>query len=153
MRGSQTNTIWQKHFEDLAERLNHKPAEQWVMVPGNHDVYRKAVKRWDLGQRDQLIEANVDNLLDDSEYWEMMSGRQTAFFAFTAKLLGEDRTWTAKKPWEVFTKEINGIKVGALGLNSAWACQDDKDKNKIMIGAHQVNLHCPRWNRNFVQSL
>jgi len=127
-----------EYFQTLAGILGLAPKERWFLVPGNHDVDRDLVKGFDKRLRSLLDEANAHDLLDHSKTWSQFAARQAAFFAFAQDFLGEARVWEPSQPWRVERFDHHGHEIAVLCLNSAWACQDDQDSRKIMLGEQQV---------------
>jgi len=125
-------------FEVLAERLGHEPEKQWFVAPGNHDVDRSRIKPLDLAMRGSLHHNSRGEILEDPEAWERFSARQRDFLSFTRELLGGHREWQAQSPWQTTRLKIRGEDIAVLCLNSAWSCQADDDRGKLLLGEPQV---------------
>ncbi|MEM7396610.1 MAG: metallophosphoesterase, partial [Verrucomicrobiota bacterium] len=121
----------------LGENLELDPRSRFFLVPGNHDVDRKAT-RLTAGLREEIDAENAGGFLADASTWTTFAQRQKEFLAFTRSFLGEDRAWKAEQPWRTEVIEIDGVRVAILCLNSAWACQDDHDHEEIMLGEYQI---------------
>ena len=139
-----------KYFQELYSNLGHNVEAQWFVVPGNHDVDRQQVTAIYQGMRDMLTEKQSAKLLGRVDSWKTFANRQHNFLQFTKKLLGEKRGWNSATPWEIAVREIHGIKVGILALNSAWACQDEQDQGKILISTYQLQTALDAVNKEKV---
>jgi formylglycine-generating enzyme required for sulfatase activity len=131
--------VAEEFFRSMARDLNLPPEERWFVVPGNHDVDRASVNVLYKGMREQLAdEKTAAELLGRESTWRTFAERQRAFFRFQEVFLGEDRAWKDDAPWKSELMEVRGFRVAVCGLNTAWACQDNEDEGKILIGEKQV---------------
>ena len=113
------------------------PIEDLFLVPGNHDVSRKAAGKalteWLDRQQDAAV---VNDLIEHGdEDWPRYMERLAAYREFLEttgySLLLEDPNrlvYTALRP-------IAGINVGIGGFNSAWSCCRDGEKAKLWMGS------------------
>ena len=126
-------------FDEIARVLERPPAEHWYIVPGNHDVDRSRVTGFAKGFRASLTtQKDTAEILADPQAWASLADRQKGFLQFTGSFLGRDRAWSAQTPWRVECHEAKGTTTAVMCLNSAWACQDDQDHRRILIGGYQV---------------
>jgi len=118
------------------------PIERFLVVPGNHDLYKNAEEEWeDIGLRAYFN--NQDNIQ-----------------SFIRKGRGGDyKGFERVKPFKEFEKElyfdvvdcqlscfdsnfimnINEMKIGISCLNSSWRCYDStKDKGLVIVGDTQI---------------
>ncbi len=129
----------QAFFGNLSQTLGLDPKVHWFVVPGNHDVDRAKVKGLAKGLRKQLeAEAYAKELLEEKETWRDFAKRQSAYFRFTREFLGDNRAWNPGEPWKTEIIDHGDYQIAILGLNTAWASQDDDDIHKIMLGERQV---------------
>ncbi len=70
----------------------------------------------------------------DVELWRL----SLANYAFTERFLGVARGWREERPWRTDVREIDGLPVGVLQLNSAWASGSDGDRGNLLVGDVQV---------------
>ena len=98
---------------------------------------RKSIKPMKMLMRNTFTDENVGELLGDSETWKDFAKRQTNFFQFAKTFLNQD--WNPEKHWLVEFPLIKGMPLAILCLNSAWACQDNHDKENILLGEFQVH--------------
>ncbi len=106
-----------------------------LAVPGNHDVDRDEVNK--LFSLHKIVEArNTDDFLNDSRnIRDMLAPKFKAFRAFANKL--HPKLYPSPKDY-FWTREVPGKKgVALLGLNSAWASENEKDKPFITLGYPQ----------------
>ncbi len=122
-----------KFFSKLKEKLS--PDAVFLIVPGNHDVDRKKVKGH-ISLHDMVENQKTDNFLESKEDINyLLIPKFKAYREFVDRIqpglyeLEDDYYW-------VHNDEDR--RVTFLGLNSAWACQDDDDRFKITLGYPQV---------------
>jgi hypothetical protein len=110
----------------------------FVPVPGNHDVERPSP---DLLDRAPPLTAS-------SKFFDPTSQGKTARQQITPRFTHYKKTMTANgtsPDWlvskEGFVSQIRalaGVDVGVVGLNTAWLCKDDHDKDKLTPGYRLV---------------
>lgn len=115
--------------------------DRLFMVPGNHDIDRSKVRKsqteWLRSSERNADQINQDFRDSDAEIKQAME-RLAAYRKFIAEhyphiQLDDNVTFGAKV-------EINGISITLSGLNSAWTCVDNDDKNQIWL-AGEAQLH------------
>lgn len=133
-------------FQKLAEKLELDLKEQLFVVPGNHDVDRGAIKlphksviAGILGLEGNAQQESLAETLRDSDTLRFLGGRLSQYYDFTERLLGPARRTSEDRPWRVDVREIRGMKVAVMQLNSAWASMDKNDKGRLLVGAHQID--------------
>ena len=111
------------------------------LVPGNHDVDRSEVTEaqtyWIEQQSDpdkitQLIQGG-------KKEWKQFMERLTLYRQF---LQDHDYTHLLNDSERLIyaeVREINGVKVGIGGFNSAWNCSRDNEKSKLWLGGNWQN--------------
>ena len=113
------------------------PKDHTFLVPGNHDVDRTEVTDSETHWLEKQATAdNVTQLIKDkSKQWRLFMDRLTAYRtfleqnAYTHLLEDPDRLIYSQ------IRDINGIKLGIGGFNSAWNCSRDKEKAKLWLAA------------------
>lgn len=69
----------------------------------------------------------------------MLGRRLEAYYTFTERLLGPARRTISDKPWRVDFRDVAGIEIAILQLNSAWASgRGGNEAKTLMVGAHQL---------------
>jgi Mg-chelatase subunit ChlD/predicted MPP superfamily phosphohydrolase len=129
----------ERFFAEVAHITATDPKTSWFVVPGNHDVSRAQIKP--LARMSALAVQNtsqVSAILADGDSRTLFTSRERAFFEFTSSFLGEARAWSDGAPWMVETREVNGLRVAILGLNSAWSSESDQDQGRLLLGEFQV---------------
>ncbi len=123
----------------LAATLELEPAAHFFLVPGNHDVDRGAIGSFDdLILRGLTTQDDIDQLFADPRAMGLLSRRLDEFYAFTERLLGPARGLRPERPWRIDLREVHGVRVAILQLNSAWAAGHDADRGKLLVGEAQV---------------
>ncbi|HLP57490.1 MAG TPA: metallophosphoesterase, partial [Candidatus Deferrimicrobium sp.] len=142
-----------EQFEDAAQFFDNIrasfspeiPKERVFIVPGNHDVNRSKTNQYLHRGFDGLmtgdyhhIEKKLNNLIGDTgkDDWKnfirrLKEYRQLLEFCGYGHLLTDpDRLIYA------IEEEINGVKVGIAGFNSAWSSWQDNEKGKLWMAGH-----------------
>lgn len=128
-----------RFFGELAGKLGLKPAKHFFMVPGNHDVDRSAIGYADGLILDQLRDQEgIESLWRDKQAMDLLARRLEHFYAFTEQLLGPARGWQPGKPWRVDVREVGGVQVAILQLNSASASGPKDEMQKLLVGEPQL---------------
>lgn len=144
--GDLTFSGQKKEFEYVQEFLNkllditELSKDDIILVPGNHDVNRNQILS---------VARNSKKLLNNRDAISEIIGNETEREIYTQGLsdyrefLQNNFTWarTSKKAPLSYTlnKDINGISVSVLALNTAWlAYGNENEKGKIIIGERQV---------------
>ncbi len=126
----------EEFFHEIASTLGLDLAEHFFIVPGNHDVDREAI-----GAAEDLLlerlkdENDLNVIIEDPRTMSLFGRRLENFYAFTERLLGAARGWHQERPWRVDVREVRGVSVAVLQLNSAWACGPGQ---KPLVGEVQV---------------
>lgn len=107
-------------------------------VPGNHDVERPGTDTLD---RDAPL-ATASRFFDASKEGKTARDQILPRFKNYKRLMvanGMSPDWLAKNEGTaVLSREVAGVSVGVVGLNTAWLCKDDHDKDKLTPGYRLV---------------
>jgi len=107
-------------------------------VPGNHDVERPSTDTLD---RDAPL-VTASRLFDASKEGKTARDQILPRFKNYKKFMaanGMSPDWLAKNEGTaVLIREMSGVSVGVVGLNTAWLCKDDHDKDKLTPGYRLV---------------
>ena len=130
----------ERFFTELANVLELEPRNAFFFVPGNHDVDRGAIGPADAPTIASLNDqAAIEALFEHRSTMELLGRRLENFYAFTERFTGTARGWHSHRPWRVDVLEVNGIRIGVLQLNSAWA-SGTNNENDLLVGEAQL-----RW--------
>lgn len=129
-----------RFFHELNQVLELDPKDRWFLVPGNHDVDRSRITRAhraiQAGLTDEMI---VEETLRDVDTIRLLSTRLEAYYAFASDFLGPARALQPDRPWRTDMRELAGVTVGILQLNSTWIAEGgDADKANLLIGEAQL---------------
>lgn len=113
------------------------PSRNIYLVPGNHDVDRSEVTpdqtSW-LRAPSRSLADILTAMRDGKKQWRTWMERLGAYRNFVTSygLLHLQ----PENPYLVWSdaQEINGVRFGVSGLNSAWSAVDDEDKAKLWLG-------------------
>ncbi len=133
-----------RFFQKMSEDLS-VPRERWFLVPGNHDVDRGRVDGLSNGLRNLLEQSDAP--MSEPRSWSMMADRMDAYLRFTRNFLGKERGWEAVRPWRTEHVTVHDWRLAILGLNSAWASQDDDDRGRLLLSEFQVRDALEQANR------
>ncbi len=117
-----------------------------LIVPGNHDVNRKAVGQDQTSWLDALKDAAAINTLLEqcAIQWKRYREQLDDYAGFLAEynyghpLLDSERLVFSR------TEEIRGVTVGIGGFNTAWSCCREEEKSKLWMGS--------RWQTEYIHS-
>jgi predicted MPP superfamily phosphohydrolase len=127
-------------LEPLAAALD-LPAENVVLVPGNHDVDRGKVDEFaEVGYHQLLTDRNaVNGLLDDAGRLRAASARLDPWREFHRKYYGRTQPVEVAPLAFLHSFQVRGMAVGVAALNSAWrACGGAADMRRLLLGDAQV---------------
>lgn len=127
------------------------PIEQFLIVPGNHDIVRKNdSSKIELGNREYF--KNYDNILSAQK--EILDNndregvkRIIPYYEFEQILYKDSQNRYSSFLGGAFKFEMNGVNIGVACLNSAWRAYDDDDKNYLILGEEQLN-RCTKYLSN-----
>jgi len=139
----------EKFFDDLldatglTERFQDEAKRRLFVVPGNHDVDRdktmKALKRTLNTKEESDAFFSPESVQVRQLYFSRFQAYQKFFNDYFAGI----RQFSAEQHWyaEVLPLHLSGaiLRIRVIGLNSAWFCQDDDDKEKLWIGERVCN--------------
>lgn len=123
------------------------PVERLFIVPGNHDVHRglvlESTTSWLDAQRKsgQGLPRILKMVRDRDGEWRSIIARLEAYREFLGKKLGATHLLTHPEHL-IYSQlvEVQGLKFGIAGLNSAWSCVRDGEKGALWLaGEWQVN--------------
>jgi hypothetical protein len=129
------------HFLDgLREKLNELPKERLFIVPGNHDVNRKAITPMSSAAMVGLDDPDrVNELLGDKEDLRVLLKKFDNYAAFLKDHFEGHLCLNEKEYYFARALRLADRQIVIMGLNSAWASTSDEDeKVKLLIGERQV---------------
>jgi hypothetical protein len=127
-------------FEDLSA-VTGVPCDRIFIIPGNHDVDRKRQTMTFEGARLKLqSEGAIYAFLSQREERETLLARLGNFREFQESwCVGQSRAWSPDELAYVSEIEFDGLRIGIVGLNSAWLAEGDiGDHGKLLLGESQV---------------
>jgi ADP-ribose pyrophosphatase YjhB (NUDIX family)/calcineurin-like phosphoesterase family protein len=141
-----------RDIEDFLSRIRNAgprmiPRDRVFLVPGNHDVDRQLVDE-EVTKRLARIR-NPDQiyhlLRDGGDPWRACMKRLDAYREFVAEHYGHLLTHPDHLIYG-HTVPVRDLRIGVVGLNSAWSCGRKKEWGKLWVGG--------RWQiRTLVHSL
>ncbi len=133
-------------FESIQEVFtNNVPIGNFFIVPGNHDVKRtKLLELINNGFKLSLqgkdytgVEKALNELIKQGgDEWEGFINRLSDYRQFLADNDYTHLLQDSKRLIYAVEREINGVKIGIAGLNSAWSCYQDGEKGKLWLAGH-----------------
>ncbi|UCZ84742.1 metallophosphoesterase [Pseudomonas sp. L5B5] len=123
--------------------------ERLFVVPGNHDVNRKKVLAGQQHHLRTMAKDSMQHQLEISSRFDSLPPefkadmqRMEDYGVFTAEYL--PHLHDSVRHLYAHRINLNGIKVGIAGFNSAWSCYDNDDKGQMWLGA--------QWQFNHMSS-
>lgn len=114
--------------------------DRLLMVPGNHDVDRGAVKRVAQATQSDLLRAESQDaiaaIVSDAAEHAPLLRRHDAWRAFVRDL-GVPRS--DDHPWWSRTFTLGALRVHVAGLCSSWVSWCDEDKGRLLVGRAQLH--------------
>ncbi|MGZ4954480.1 MAG: metallophosphoesterase family protein [Methylobacter sp.] len=113
------------------------PIRDLYLVPGNHDIDREEITpeqtEW-LRHKHRKLNDIIAAMRDGKKQWRTWMERLENYrnFLISYGLIH----LTPDDPHLIWAdaREIQGVRVGIAGLNSAWSCANDEDKAKLWFG-------------------
>ncbi|MDC0935217.1 metallophosphoesterase [Pirellulales bacterium] len=129
-----------ENFLDALIRVVGLDRTKVFIVPGNHDIARPTQKLSFLGAREVFDSSeSVAEFLSNKRERISLMRRLSAYRAFERKYTsGQSREFTEDRLAYIATVSCGDLPISIVGLNSAIACGDDSDKEKIVIGDRPV---------------
>lgn len=135
---SEYRSLEEGFINPLKEAL---PGCPFFTVPGNHDLERDRMVNPRLWISDAKA-AETFQSIDASgkgKRREMLLPRFANYAAFDQRTAAWNRDWLQSGDGSVWwSVEIDGAKVGVVGVNTAWLCHDDKDRGKLTPGRYML---------------
>lgn len=124
----------------LLEQLDLLP-ERLVLVPGNHDVDRGRINRYEeKGLRSELIDGErVAELMRDTRVLAGATERLDAWNTYYEQVMDGVNEKEIASLARVRELDIGGLSIGIASLNSAWRSADNDDKGFLLLGEEQYD--------------
>jgi len=125
-------------FDDLL-KVAGLPKTRLFIVPGNHDVSRKAIS-----QGTRVIADSLDSrdkmaaVLADEHDRRSLLRKLDPYGRFLGEYFAGQLPFDDERYFHVRDLEVAGQKVAVLGLNSAWLSMGDTDYGRLALGERQV---------------
>lgn len=137
--GEKQIEVAEEHFIQPLLRALKLTEKEFIPVPGNHEVdRRKIVKMTERGLSEisSLREINETIYEMQNEY----KSRLQYFYDYIfSKYISDAKGW---KLGYSLIKNINGINIGIVGIDSAWRSTGSggEERGKMIVGEHQVGV-------------
>ncbi len=134
---------WAETFCNRLLEVTGLPHQRLFIVPGNHDIDRRAVTDVDIRRMYSFkSQDDITKVLTDTFYLPTLLRKFSAFNAFSqramARSLFDENKYQFSETVEV-EKQGQQLKVNIVGLNSAlFAGSDEDNQQKLAIGTYQV---------------
>ncbi len=115
--------------------------ENLFVVPGNHDVDRsEATESLTFWIENQTDPVKVDQLIKDGgKQWKQYIERLSIYREFLETNGYQHLLTDPDRLIYHVVREINQVKIGIGGFNSAWNCSRDNEKGKLWLGGNWQN--------------
>jgi tetratricopeptide (TPR) repeat protein/predicted MPP superfamily phosphohydrolase len=128
-----------QQFFDSVRHPFEVPLENLFIVPGNHDVNRKSIPKYDTDYLDSLKSLDEVNKIVDSngEPWRRFAVRLDEYRRFLKEFKYRHLLRDPERLTFSAIRNVRGVVVNIAGFNSAWSCGRDNEKGKLWL--------CGRW--------
>ena len=129
----------EEHFIQPLLKAVSLTKKEFILVPGNHEVdRRKIAKRTEAGLAAISSLEEIDETIFDMQD-EYKSRLQYYYDYMYKEYIPDAESWNLGYS---IIKNINGISVGIVGLDSAWRSTGagSEERGKMLIGEHQVGV-------------
>jgi 3',5'-cyclic AMP phosphodiesterase CpdA len=128
-----------KFFDELLQATG-LGKERLFLVPGNHDVDRRAISRGAQAVTDALDARDAANaILSTPGDRQLVLARFQGYAAFVNGYLAGHLPFNDEGYYYVKTLDLAGQRLALLGLNSAWVAASDQDKAQgLLLGERQT---------------
>jgi predicted phosphodiesterase len=129
----------QSFFDDLLTTTG-LPCERLFIVPGNHDVDRDLITAGAKAIGASLIDrACVNTFLATPSDRRLVLARFKGYEEFVNDYFADHLVFDDEHYFYVQIPDLSGRRIALLGLNSAWLCASDRDKEQgLVIGERQT---------------
>jgi hypothetical protein len=128
-----------RFFDDLLQATG-LGKERLFLVPGNHDVDRRAISRGAQAVTDALDDRDTANaVLSTPGDRRLVLARFQGCASFVNGYLAGHLPFDDDRYYYVKTLDLAGQRLALLGLNSAWVAASDQDKAQgLLLGERQT---------------
>lgn len=113
--------------------------DRLLLVPGNHDVNRSAIKRGALALHGDFLDGAdqqaIAEVLQDPEERAPLLRRHTDYLAFRNAWYGADLA----VPWWQRSLAIRGHRLHLVGFDSAWLAAGSQDYGRLLLSRYQLH--------------
>ncbi|WP_198041238.1 metallophosphoesterase family protein [Delftia sp. HK171] len=129
----QYEDFWLKFVDPLQQRIGNGIADRTFAVPGNHDLQREVLNFFD----PKLITDAQSRFFDADG--QGAKTRTDQLFPRFSPYVNNDMSagrghWFSEDGAFAVTHTIRGRNVGVAGINTAWLCKDENDKERLSPG-------------------
>jgi 3',5'-cyclic AMP phosphodiesterase CpdA len=126
-------------FDDLLQATS-LGKERLFLVPGNHDVDRRAISRGAQAVTDALDDRDAVNaVLSTPGDRQLVLARFQGYAGFVNGYLARHLPFNDEGYYYVKTVDLTGQRLALLGLNSAWVAASDQDRAQgLLLGERQT---------------
>ena len=137
--GQQDEYILAGHFFDDLLQVTGLSKSRLLVVPGNHDVNRKAISRGTRTITDALdSREKMAEVLTDENDRRALLRKLDPYARFLTDYFAGQLLFDDERYFYVRDLEAAGQKVAVLGLNSAWLSLGKTDYGRLALGERQV---------------
>lgn len=119
-------------IEPIVELLGYDFLDNIFAVPGNHDVQRGVAKRFGRDEFLKLGDGNFEPSQESNDERFLLHSRLQNYVNALTSLHSKDFLSVEGSYCEVV--ERGGLKVGIVGINTAWLCRDESDRGNLTPG-------------------
>ncbi|WP_262173239.1 metallophosphoesterase [Saccharococcus sp. Marseille-Q5394] len=129
---------FESEFIDKLLKTLSLPRERFIFIPGNHDIDRKKINPLtERGLKTSLVTANEIELHMETPQ-NLNLERIEDYKLFENIYYSDYENYKDNGFGYSIILDINNLKIGIAGFNTAWRCFDDKDKTNLIMGKKQI---------------
>ena len=137
--GAEEEYVLARQFLDQLIEMTGLEKSRLFVVPGNHDVARTLVTRGAKGIASSLDSRDsINEVLRADEDRSLLLRRFEQYGEFVSDYFAGDCEFDDEHYFHVHRLTVGGKQMALLGLNSAWLCASDEDKDHLALGERQV---------------
>lgn len=131
---------FEEHFITPILRQFKIGKDRFLMVPGNHDVYRNNEDKFlEVGLLKALIDKeSINEFIDSNKIDGKQITKIKAFKEFEKGFYDKLESKQLSYFDSNFLLQLGGKSLGITCFNSSWRCYDENDKGRLIIGENQV---------------
>lgn len=144
-KAEQYRLFWDEFAKPVQQAIGNSIQKRTFVVPGNHDVDRSRNSFFD---RDAMVGHSseaFDATHDGRSQRELLLPRFSAFGQYDKT--SHSGAWASEQGAFSEVVKLRGMMLGIVGVNTAWLCKDNEDKERLTPGIHLLEAALKKTRR------